>query len=87
MNQETLNSILYPKIEPFHSGMLKVSNLHEIYYEQSGNPNGKPVLFIHGGPGGGTNPLHRRFFDPEVYHIILVDQRGAGKSLTHAEIR
>ena len=87
MNQETLNSILYPKIEPFHSGMLKVSNLHEIYYEQSGNPNGKPVLFIHGGPGGGTNPLHRRFFDPEVYHIILVDQRGAGKSLPHAEIR
>ena len=87
MNNEAMNTILYPNIEPFHSGMLKVSDLHQVYYEQSGNPNGKPVLFIHGGPGGGTNPMHRRFFDPEIYHIILVDQRGAGKSLPHAEIR
>ncbi|MBP9727333.1 MAG: prolyl aminopeptidase [Gammaproteobacteria bacterium] len=87
MNKEALNNILYPSIEPFHSGMLRVSNLHQIYYEQSGNPNGKPVLFIHGGPGGGTNPMHRRYFNPEIYHIILVDQRGSGKSLPHAEIR
>ncbi len=87
MNKEALNNILYPSIEPFHSGMLLVSNLHKIYYEQSGNPNGKPVLFIHGGPGGGTNPMHRRYFNPEIYHIILVDQRGSGKSLPHAEIR
>lgn len=87
MNQEALNGILYPSIEPFHSGMLQVSSLHQIYYEQSGNPKGKPVLFIHGGPGGGTNPLHRRFFDPNVYRIILVDQRGCGKSLPYAEIQ
>ena len=87
MNKEALNNILYPSIEPFHSGMLPVSNLHQIYYEQSGNPNGKPVLFIHGGPGGGTNPMHRRYFNPEIYHIILVDQRGSGKSLPHPEIR
>lgn len=87
MNQEKLNNILYPTIEPFHSGMLLVSSLHQIYYEQSGNPNGKPVLFIHGGPGGGTNPTHRRYFDPEHYRIILVDQRGCGKSLPHAEVR
>lgn len=87
MNNETLTNILYPSIEPFHSGMLNVSGLHQIYYEQSGNPDGKPVLFIHGGPGGGTNPSHRRYFNPERYHIILVDQRGSGKSLPHAEIR
>jgi len=86
MMQPTLNDILYPPIEPFRSTMLPVSPLHTIYFEQSGNPQGKPVLFIHGGPGGGTNPLHRRFFDPEKYHIILVDQRGSGKSLPHAEI-
>ncbi|MES2204756.1 MAG: prolyl aminopeptidase [Pseudomonadota bacterium] len=87
MNPASLENILYPSIEPFYSGMLRVSDLHQIYYERSGNPAGKPVLFIHGGPGGGTSPLHRRFFDPEIYHIILVDQRGAGKSLPHAEVR
>lgn len=87
MNNELLANILYPSIEPFHSGLLTVSDLHQIYYEQSGNPKGKPVLFIHGGPGGGTSPIHRRYFNPEIYHIILVDQRGCGKSLPHAEIR
>ena len=87
MSQEMLSTILYPSIEPFSSGLLQVSDLHQIYYEQSGNPNGKPVLFIHGGPGGGTSPIHRRYFNPELYHIILVDQRGCGKSLPHAEIR
>jgi proline iminopeptidase len=66
--------------------MLKVSDLHTLYYEQSGNPNGKPVVFLHGGPGGGTNPKCRRFFDPAVYRIVLFDQRGCGKSTPHAEL-
>lgn len=77
---------LYPEIEPFDSGMLKVSDLHTLYYEQSGNTNGKPVVFLHGGPGGGTNPKCRRFFDPAVYRIVLFDQRGCGKSTPHAEL-
>jgi proline iminopeptidase len=77
---------LYPEIEPFDSGMLKVSELHTLYYEQSGNPNGKPVVFLHGGPGGGTNAKCRRFFDPAVYRIVLFDQRGCGKSTPHAEL-
>ena len=77
---------LYPEIEPFDSGMLKVSALHTLYYEQSGNPNGKPVVFLHGGPGGGTNAKCRRFFDPAVYRIVLFDQRGCGKSTPHAEL-
>jgi proline iminopeptidase len=77
---------LYPEIEPYDSGMLKVSELHTLYYEQSGNPNGKPVVFLHGGPGGGTNPKCRRFFDPAVYRIVLFDQRGCGKSTPHAEL-
>jgi len=78
---------LYPAIEPFESSNLKVSNLHTIYWEQSGNPDGEPVLFVHGGPGGGTEPGHRRFFDPSAYRIILFDQRGCGKSTPHAELR
>ncbi|MCX4247268.1 prolyl aminopeptidase [Paraliomyxa miuraensis] len=77
----------YPEIEPFDSGMLSVSDLHTIYYEQSGNPNGKPVVFVHGGPGGGTDPKQRRFFDPQAYRIILFDQRGCGRSTPHAELR
>jgi proline iminopeptidase len=77
---------LYPEIEPFDSGMLKVSGLHTLYYEQSGNPHGKPVVFLHGGPGGGTNPKCRRFFDPAAYRIVLFDQRGCGKSTPHAEL-
>ena len=76
----------YPEIEPFDSGFLSVSPLHTLYYEQSGNPNGKPVVFLHGGPGGGTNPKCRRFFDPDVYRIVLFDQRGCGKSTPHAEL-
>ena len=71
---------LYPEIEPNHTGMLRVSDLHEIYWEESGKADGKPVVFLHGGPGGGTDPKHRRFFDPTRYRIILFDQRGCGRS-------
>ena len=77
---------LFPEIETFDEGRLRVSTLHELYYEQSGNPEGKPIVFLHGGPGSGTNPKYRRFFDPDFYRIILFDQRGAGKSTPHADI-
>ncbi|KAK3105023.1 hypothetical protein FSP39_015399 [Pinctada imbricata] len=77
----------FPEIEPFQSGLLKVSDIHQIYYEQSGKPDGKPVIFVHGGPGGGTSPRDRRFYDPAVYRIILFDQRGAGKSQPSAELK
>ncbi|MEX6632667.1 prolyl aminopeptidase [Hyphococcus lacteus] len=80
-------SILYPPIEPTESGMLRVSDLHEIYYEVSGAPDGKPVVVCHGGPGGGTTPSMRRYFNPARYRIILFDQRGCGKSRPHAELR
>ena len=75
---------LYDELEPFDSGKLKVSAVHELYYEQCGNPKGKPVVFLHGGPGAGLVPDYRRFFDPEAYRIILFDQRGAGRSVPHA---
>jgi len=81
----TLRS-LYPEIEPFNSGTLTVSPLHTLYYEESGNPKGKPVVFLHGGPGGGANAKCRRFFDPAIYRIVLFDQRGCGKSTPHAEL-
>ncbi len=74
----------YPAIEPFRIGRLRVSALHELYFEESGNPQGKPVVFVHGGPGGGTDASQRRFFDPERYRIVLFDQRGCGKSTPHA---
>jgi proline iminopeptidase len=77
---------LYPAIEPFDTGRLKVSPVHELYYEQCGNANGKPVVFLHGGPGGGISPDYRRYFDPQVYRIVLFDQRGSGKSTPHASI-
>jgi proline iminopeptidase len=76
----------YPPIEPFDQGTLEVSKTHSIYYEQSGNPKGKPVVFIHGGPGGGTDPRQRRFFDPSRYRIVLFDQRGCGRSTPHASL-
>ncbi len=84
---ETPKSPLYPEIEPYHIGSLKVSDLHTIVYEEVGNPDGRPALFLHGGPGVGITPAYRQFFDPEHYRIILVDQRGAGRSTPHAEIR
>lgn len=77
----------YPPIEPFRTDHLKVSDLHEIYYEVSGNPLGKPVMVLHGGPGGGSYPSLRRFHDPQVYQIVLFDQRGAGKSKPQSELR
>jgi proline iminopeptidase len=75
---------LYPPIEPYDTGRLRVSELHELYYEESGNPQGKAVVFVHGGPGGCTQPDHRRFFDPAAYRIVLFDQRGTGKSTPYA---
>jgi proline iminopeptidase len=78
---------LYDPIEPFDTGMLSVSDLHTLYYEQCGNPEGKPAVFLHGGPGGGLATDYRRFFDPEVYRIVLFDQRGSGSSTPYAELR
>lgn len=78
--------MLYPAIEPHRSGMLAVSDVHTIYWEESGNPKGKPAVFVHGGPGGGTDPKHRRFFDPSVYRIVLFDQRGCGRSKPFASL-
>ena len=77
---------LYPPIEPFRTGFLRVSDVHELYFEESGNPDGKPAVFLHGGPGGGTDPKMRTFFDPRVYRIVLFDQRGCGKSRPHANL-
>jgi len=77
---------LYPEIEPFDTRRLQVPGGHEIYIEQSGNPHGKPVVFLHGGPGGGTDPKHRRYFDPSAYRIVLFDQRGCGKSTPFASL-
>lgn len=71
---------LFPPIEPYATGMLKVEAPHTLYWEQSGNPGGMPVVFLHGGPGAGATPTHRRFFDPQHYRIIVFDQRGAGRS-------
>jgi proline iminopeptidase len=78
---DTVTYNLYPELDSYHSDLLKVSETHTIYYEECGNPHGKPVVFLHGGPGSGCNPNQRRFFDPAHYHIILLDQRGCGRSL------
>jgi len=76
----------YPPIEPFLTGFLDVSNGHKIFFEVSGNPQGKPVVFLHGGPGGGTSPVYRQFFNPAIYRIIIFDQRGCGRSLPFASL-
>lgn len=78
---------LYPPIEPYISGMLDLDGRHLMYWEQSGNPKGVPVLFLHGGPGAGSTPAHRRFFDPRHYRVVIYDQRGAGRSTPHGELR
>src|SRR5689334_22855601 len=78
---------MYPPLEPFDTGMLKVSELHTLYYEQCGNPQGKPIVFLHGGPGGGLAADYRRFFDPQAYRVVLFDQRGSGKSTPYAELQ
>lgn len=77
---------LYPEIEPFDSGMLDVGDGHTIYWERVGTRGAKPAVFLHGGPGGGCGPTHRRAFDPEKYDVMLFDQRGCGRSLPHAEL-
>lgn len=78
---------LYPPIQPYQKGNLKVSDLHSIYYEQSGNPQGKPVVVLHGGPGGGSAPMYRQYFNPEKWRIVMFDQRGCGRSTPYAELR
>ena len=84
MQNKTYN--LYPEVNNFEKFTLKAGNLHEIYYEVCGNPKGSPVVFLHGGPGSGCSPTQRRFFDPAHYRIILIDQRGCGRSKPQGEI-
>jgi proline iminopeptidase len=84
MTVTEIDDVLYPPIEPYDSGVLLVGDGQRVYWEQSGNPHGKPVVFLHGGPGAGTSPWQRRFFDPERYRIVLFDQRGCGRSTPHA---
>ncbi|WP_417831321.1 prolyl aminopeptidase [Terasakiella sp.] len=79
-------SNLFPTLSPNHSGMLDVGDGHSIYWEECGNPDGQPILFLHGGPGAGCAPVHRRFFDPDHYRIVLLDQRGCGRSVPAASI-
>lgn len=85
-DDESIRRQLYPEIEPYESGRLRVDEVHEIYWEQCGNPDGKPALFVHGGPGGGVEASHRRFWDPEAYRIVLFEQRGCGRSTPHASL-
>jgi proline iminopeptidase len=86
-NNNDTQVTLWPEIEPYESGYLKVSDIHEIYYELCGNPEGKPVFVIHGGPGRGCSPYDRRFFNPDKFNIVLHDQRGAGVSKPTAELK
>ena len=78
---------MHPIREPVRSGLLQVSAIHQIYWEESGNPDGIPVIFLHGGPGAGASPACRGFFNPEKYRIVIIDQRGCGRSLPYAETR
>jgi len=81
-----VHKTLYPAFEPCRTEYLRVSGLHRIYFDESGNPQGKPAVFLHGGPGAGTTPQMRRFFDPGKYRLALFDQRGCGKSAPHASL-
>ena len=81
------NTLMFPQIEPYRQGRLQVDDVHNLYWEECGNPSGQPAQFLHGGPGGATSPTHRRFFDPAHYRIVLFDQRGAGKSTPLGEYR
>lgn len=85
--QTESSSTYYPPIEPYRTGYLQVDPEHSIYWEESGNPQGSPILFLHGGPGSGTDPNQRRFFDPSYYRIILFDQRGSGKSIPLGSVK
>src|ERR1700712_4741683 len=76
----------YAEIDPYDTGLLEVGDGQQVYWETSGNPEGTPVVFLHGGPGGGTTPKHRRLFDPQRYRIVLFDQRGCGRSTPHAGV-
>ena len=78
---------LYPKISPYNTFRLKVSDLHEIFVEESGNPTGKPIIFLHGGPGGGIEPIYRQYFNPKKWRIVIFDQRGCGQSTPAAELK
>lgn len=78
--------VLFPEIKPYATHRLKVSSLHDLYLEEAGNPDGIPIVFVHGGPGAGSDASSRRFFDPDVYRIVVFDQRGAGRSTPHAEL-
>ena len=84
--QKSAVQYLYPPVEPFDRQMMDVGGGHSIYVEQSGNPEGRPVIVLHGGPGGGCSPAMRRYFDPKVFRIILFDQRGCGRSRPHASV-
>lgn len=83
----TPDDLLFPKVEPTNKFYFRVSDIHELYVEEVGNPKGQPVLFLHGGPGAGIGENHRRLFDPKHFRIILFDQRGAGQSRPHADLR
>lgn len=85
-DQKRAVQYLYPPIDPFDQQMMDVGQGHSIYVEQCGNPKGVPVVVLHGGPGGGCSPTMRRYFDPDIYHIILFDQRGCGRSRPHASV-
>lgn len=87
MTADALDQILFPPLPSYRDGMLAVDTLHTLYWEESGNPEGVPVLFLHGGPGSGSSPRHRQFFDPTHYRIVLFDQRGAGRSTPLGESR
>ncbi|MGB2352984.1 MAG: prolyl aminopeptidase, partial [Candidatus Poseidoniaceae archaeon] len=86
MGSESIDDVLYPKIEAYATGMLSVSERHTIAWECAGNPEGIPVIVIHGGPGGGSQPSYRQYFDPQKWNIIQFDQRGCGKSTPYADL-